>query len=41
MVALVVPVTIVLAWIFASVFERPFLRQRRPVPAHEPRLPAT
>ena len=41
MVALVVPATIVLAWLFASVFERPFLRQRSRVPPQELRLPAT
>jgi peptidoglycan/LPS O-acetylase OafA/YrhL len=41
MVAIVVPVTIALAWLFASVFERPFLRQRSPVPPPELRLPAT
>jgi peptidoglycan/LPS O-acetylase OafA/YrhL len=41
MVALVLPATIVLARLFASVFERPLLRQRSRVPAHELRLPAT
>jgi hypothetical protein len=37
----VLPATIVLARLFASVFERPLLRQRSRVPAHELRLPAT
>jgi peptidoglycan/LPS O-acetylase OafA/YrhL len=41
MVAIVVPVTIALAWVFATVFERPFLRQRSAVPPRELRLPAT
>jgi len=41
MVALVLPVTIALAWLFAAVFERPFLRPRNRVPAPELRLPAT
>jgi peptidoglycan/LPS O-acetylase OafA/YrhL len=41
MVALVVPATIALAWIFASVFERPFLHPRSGAPPNELRLPAT
>lgn len=41
MVALVVPLAIALAWLFASVFERPFLRRRSEVPPQELRLPAT
>jgi peptidoglycan/LPS O-acetylase OafA/YrhL len=41
MVALVVPLTIALAWMFASVFERPFLRQSSAVPPQELRVPAT
>jgi peptidoglycan/LPS O-acetylase OafA/YrhL len=41
MAAIVVPVTIALAWLFASVFERPFLRPRNRVPAPKLRLPAT
>ena len=41
MAAIVVPVTIALAWLFAAVFERPFLRPRNRVPAPELRLPAT
>jgi peptidoglycan/LPS O-acetylase OafA/YrhL len=40
MAAIVVPATIVLAWLFASVFERPFLRPRRAA-APELQLPAT
>ena len=36
-----VPLTIAVAWIFASVFERPFLRQRSRVPSQELQLPAT
>jgi peptidoglycan/LPS O-acetylase OafA/YrhL len=41
MIAIVVPVTIGLAWVFARVFERPFLRQRSPAPPRDLRLPAT
>jgi len=41
MVALAVPVAVALAWMFASVFERPFLRRQNRVPPREVQLPAT
>jgi len=41
LVALAVPLTIAVAWLFASLFERPFLRPRNRVPSPERQLPAT